>query len=206
MAFALYSRLLDAFLIRGKSRALPAIPSTQLRAGLLIQKFSDRLGRLRVPHYWAQWVHDGRGPAPSSLSTGKILVWFRDPKNDPRYPGGLYPVKRSQVRKLTKAQFRKWSRINQSIISRYKRSTGKRILTAGDYRSMDLPMIIAQNSPGDRGQVKGVPFFSNAPGGGMYGFRKEANNIGSRITSRYVTETLQREGLLNMTINKTIRV
>jgi hypothetical protein len=67
-------------------------------------------------------------------------------------------------------------------------------------------MIVAQNSPGDRGFVRGVPFFSNAPGGGMFGFRKEANTIGSRTTSKYVTERLDRQGLLNKTITRNIRI
>ena len=107
---------------------------------------------------------------------------------------------------MTRAQFRKWRRINQVIINRYRRSTGKRVLTSADYRAMDLPMIIAQNSPGDRGRVPGVPFFSNAPGGGMHGFRQRANKVGTRIVSNYVTERLRKKGLLNMTVTKNIQI
>lgn len=206
MPLSLKNILLKQFLERGKIKAFPSIPSKQLQAALISEETSVGTGRLHVPHYWAQYVHDGRGPAPSVGGTGKILVWFKDPKDDPRYPGGVYPVRQSEVRHLSRGQFKKWSRINRVIINRYKRSTGRRRLTAADYRAMDLPMIVAQNSPGSRGQVKSVPFFSNSAGGGMFGFRAEANTIGSRTTSKYVTERLDRKGLLNKTITRDIRI
>ncbi len=202
----LSTRLLRAFLDSGKAQATPQIPSEQLRAGLIAEEMTSSTGRLHVPHYWAQWVHDGRGPAPGSTGSTSILVWFRNPKDDPRYPGGIYPVRKSQIRHLSRGEFKKWSRINQRIINRYRNSTGKSALTASDYRAMDLPMIIAKNSPGDRGFVTGVPFFDNGPGGGMHGFRERANAIGARITSRYVTEQLRKDGLLNMKLEKTIRL
>lgn len=202
----LHTLLLKTFLLRGKAKALPVIPSQQLQAALFAQELTDSRGIIRVPHYWAVFAHDGRGPSPGAAGTGKILVWFRDPKDDPRYPGGKYPVHRSDIKHLTRGQFRKWSRINQKIINAYRRSTGKRILTASDYRAMNLPMIIAQNSPGNRGRVPGVPFFSNAPGGGMAGFRKEMNVVGKVIVDRFVKEELQRNGLLNKTIKRTINV
>lgn len=202
----LHLTLLRAFLLRGKVKALPVIPSEQLQAALFSQELTDSRGLIRVPHYWARFIHDGRGPSPSASGTGKILVWFRDPKDDPRYPGGMYPIRRSDIKRLTRGQFRKWSRINQKIINAYRRSTGKRILTAADYRAMNLPMIIAKNSPGSRGRVIGVPFFSNAPGGGMFGFRKEMNIVGQRIVSTFVTQELQRSGFLNKTIKKTINI
>lgn len=200
----LYLTLLRTFLLRGKVKALPVIPSEQLQAGLFSQELTDSRGIIRVPHYWARFIHDGRGPSPGAPGTGKILVWFRDPKDDPRYPGGVYPVRRSDIKRLTRGQFRKWSRINQQIINAYRRSTGKRSLTAADYRAMNLPMIIAKNSPGNRGRVIGVPFFSNAPGGGMFGFRKEMNIVGKRIVGVFVHQRLNEKGLLRMTIRKTI--
>ena len=196
--------LLRSFLLRGKVKVLPVIPSEQLQAGLYTQELTDSRGLIRVPHYWARFIHDGRGPSPGASGTGKILVWFRDPKDDPRYPGGIYPVRRSDVKRLTRGQFRKWSRINQQIINAYRRTTGKRSLTAADYRAMNLPMIIAKSSPGNRGRVIGVPFFSNAPGGGMFGFRKEMNVVGGRIVSTFVRQELQRKDLLNKTIKKNI--
>ncbi len=199
----LHLTLLRAFLLRGKVKVLPVIPSEQLQAGLYSQELTDSKGLIRVPHYWARFIHDGRGPSPGAAGS-KILVWFRDPKDDPRYPGGVYPVRRSDVKRLTRGQFRKWSRINQRIINGYRRLTGKRTLTAADYRAMNLPMIIAKNSPGNRGRVIGVPFFSNAPGGGMFGFRKEMNIVGKRIVGTFVTQELQSRGLLDKTIKKTI--
>lgn len=182
------------------------IPSEQLRAGLITIEEAKGKGKLHVPHYWALYIHDGRGPSPGAGGGDKILVWFKDPKNDPRYPGGVYPVRLSQVKRLTKAQFRKWSRINRAIIGRYKQQSGKRILTASDYRAMDLPMIIAKSSPGDRSGVKSVPFFSNAPGGGMAGFKGRAGSIAKRETSKFVTDTLQRQGLLHKTVTRNINL
>ena len=200
----LYLTLLRSFLLRGKVKALPFIPSEQLQAALYSQELSDSRGLIRVPHYWARFIHDGRGPSPGASGTGKILVWFRNPKDDPRLPGGKYPVRRSDIRRLTRGQFRKWSRINQRIINSYRRFTGKRTLTAADYRAMNLPMIIAKNSPGNRGRVIGVPFFSNAPGGGMFGFRKEMNVAGKNIVNGFVRERLQKSGFLKKTIRRTI--
>jgi hypothetical protein len=202
MATKLTSLLLRAFLVRGKARAFTKIPSVQLQDALNTLELTDTTGRINVPHFWARWFHDGRGPAIGN----PLLIWFRDPADDPRLPGGRYPVKRSQVKHLTGTQLRRWNRINQKIISAYKRSTGKRDLDGSDYRAMKLPMIIAKRSPGKSDFVTGVPFFSNSSSLGMMGFRKEANDVGKRITSQFVTERLQSQGLLHMKLTKTIRI
>ena len=95
MAASLYDILLRSFLVQGKAQALPMIPSAQLRAGLITIEEAKGRGKLHVPHYWALYIHDGRGPAPGGGAGDKILVWFKDPANDPRYPGGIYPVRLS---------------------------------------------------------------------------------------------------------------
>lgn len=58
--------------------------------------------RLEVPHYWAKWFHDGRGPIEAAA--GKRLVYYKNPAQDPRIEGG-HPVTLNQVRKLTKHEF-----------------------------------------------------------------------------------------------------
>jgi hypothetical protein len=203
MAKTLRNRLLKAFLRRGKSKAFSFISSEQLRAGLASLETSDSTGKLNVPHYWAKYYHDGRGPSKGS----PILVWFRNPKDDPRTPGGRYPVTKAQVRRLSKGEFRKWSSINNKIISAYKRNTGKRLLTSSDYRAMELPMIIAKNSPRNGGRVAAVQaFFSNQAGGGMDGFREDANIVGSHIVSNYVTAQLKKSGFLHKKITRTVKI
>jgi hypothetical protein len=53
---------------------------------------------VHIPHYWARYYHDGSGPI--TLSKGHYMVWFKDPKDDPRIRGG-YPVNRSDIQRLT---------------------------------------------------------------------------------------------------------
>ena len=60
MATKLKSLLLRAFLVRGKARSFPAIPSTQLQAALFTLEEAEGKGAIIVPHYWARWLHDGR--------------------------------------------------------------------------------------------------------------------------------------------------
>lgn len=48
-------------------------------------------------YYWARWVNDGRGPV--SARPGGFLVYFDDPKFDPRIKGD-YPRKPAQVKRL----------------------------------------------------------------------------------------------------------
>ena len=52
---------------------------------------------VHIPHYWAEYYHDGSGPV--SMPKGRYMVWFRNPKDDPRLKGG-YPIKRSDKRSL----------------------------------------------------------------------------------------------------------
>jgi hypothetical protein len=75
--------------------------SNTLRAALRISLTPTGF-RLSVPHYWAQWFHDGRGPIHARA--GHKLVYYKNPAEDPRIQGG-HPVRLSQVRKLTRAEF-----------------------------------------------------------------------------------------------------
>lgn len=75
--------------------------SKTLRQALRVLKTDDGFV-LNVPHYWAQWFHDGRGPV--TARPGKKLVFYKNPADDPRIQGG-YPVRLSDVRRLTKTEF-----------------------------------------------------------------------------------------------------
>lgn len=97
-------------------RVRSAIQSDTLRQALRLQA-GRRGGQmwLGVPHYWAVFYHDGRrgfGPKRS-----QVLVWFKNPADDPRYSGG-YPVRRSQIRRLNSAQFYRALRAGKLIVAR----------------------------------------------------------------------------------------
>jgi len=168
-------------------------------------------GYLNVPHYWAPFYHDReRRGVTRSTRQGGMLIWFKDKKRDPRLAGGIYPVTKSQVRHLTSATIREFSEENRQKVKEYCKRTGKRRkdLTRSDYMAMDLPMIVAKQSPrdGNLGEVHQNPFFSNEPGGGMQGFDSEAKNIIRQETYAYMEEFLRDTGLKDKTIVHNIRL
>jgi len=96
---------------RELARVRSTIGSKTLRAAIrLIINESRMRGRLFIPHYWAIWYHDGRGPVQPKRA--RKLVFFDNPKDDPRLKQG-YPVKRSQVVRLTKEQYQEGLRRNR---------------------------------------------------------------------------------------------
>lgn len=126
----------------------------------------DRV-KVNIPHYWAVYVHDGRGPFGPRKKTW--LVWFMDPKDDPRTQGGTkHPVRAKDIRTLTKEQFHAGLRENSRR------------------RALDLPpyMIVTKHHGGNLAR----PFFSNT--GGMRGFRQQANEIGRRLFSEFVRQQI----------------
>jgi len=70
--------------------------------------------------YWAVYYHDGRGPI--SAKPGKFLVFFRDPRDDPRHNGGSlnYPKRAANVRtlRLTKGEFSMMLRTGRLIATK----------------------------------------------------------------------------------------
>ena len=81
--------------------------STLRKAVELLVDASKNEARLVIPHYWAEFYHDGRpgfGPA-----TAKWLVFFADPEDDPRKPT---PQRASQMRRLTEDEFNEGLQIN----------------------------------------------------------------------------------------------
>ena len=113
------------------------IRATPILAGVATRK-------LYIDHYWALYVHDGRGPIPASKrkKAGGFFVWYKDRRQDPRLAGsGGYPRRATQVGRLSKAEFIRDKKAGKLIFAREVR--------AG---------------------VPPSPFFSNDPGGGMSGF------------------------------------
>lgn len=77
------------------------IPSGTLRNAMVVLRVkSNKSGaayKLFIPHYWATYVHDGRGTVRPRR--GKWLVWFKDARKDPRNYGG-YPIRLSDASAL----------------------------------------------------------------------------------------------------------
>lgn len=100
---ALYQRILTeiggAELLRVKS----LIGSKTLREAIrLIVDSNEGRAELYIPHYWAVYYHDGRrgfGPILASK-----LVFFADPRDDPRLAGG-YPERDFDIRTLTREEY-----------------------------------------------------------------------------------------------------
>lgn len=136
------------------------VASTTLASALRVRFKIGREGRASayIPHYWAVYVHEGRKP----FSTEHFMVWFRDPKADPRLRGGKTPARVKDLRKLSKDDYKK---INELLREHYA-SGGTRY---------DAPVIftryIKNATPAKR-------FFGNEAGEGMFGFVERANKIG----------------------------
>ena len=87
--------------------------SRTLRQALKIER-TDTGFVLSVPHYWAAFFHDGRGTV--NARPGHKLVFYKNPAEDPRIAGG-YPVRLSDVRKLTRAEFYRDLRAGKLIVT-----------------------------------------------------------------------------------------
>ena len=124
------------------NKAKPLIPSRTLRNALHI-KYKEAgdsyIAYLQIPHYWALYVHDGR--AAFGPRKAQVLVWFRNPRDDPRTSGG-HPVRAADIRRLSKDEFYEGVRRNRAM---------------GATPGNPFPyMVIARWRGGD----KPVPFFS----------------------------------------------
>lgn len=59
---------------------------------------------VQVPHYWAIYLNDGRGVVRPV--DARVLVWFQNPKDDPRTDfGRRYPVRYRKRRRLSQADY-----------------------------------------------------------------------------------------------------
>ncbi len=183
----------------------PKIRSNQLRRSLYkkVDPEDPTKWALVVPQFWAAALHYGRERVTPKNAT--VLVWFRNPNNDPRLRGGLSPFTRAGVRRMSKADFQKWSAINREKIQRYKKLTGKRVLTSTEIQSLNLPMIVAKASGTTKfSKTKVYPFFSNNAGGGMQGFSQYVASEAKSAVPDHIRRSLQDAGLLG--VEKTITV
>lgn len=149
---------------RDKSR--PLIPSSTLRDALLIDEtaLDSNTISLFIPHYWALYVHDGRG-APFGPIKGRYLIWWRNPAEDPRFPGRQTPERHKSIRKLTRGEFKKAFKIFRDAMK------------AGTVS----PVVIVKQV---RKETKGSFFFDNRQG--MAGFAELARRIVRRRMSDHV--------------------
>lgn len=153
---------------RARLTATLAIRSRTLREGLRATVISDRQSKLNVPHYWAEFVHDGRGPVSPRFKS--FLVYYVDPRDDPRLRGG-YPVNPSDARakRLTEAQFKAGMRQNYL---RYRRNP------AGG--RMQFMVVTQRSGPSD--PRKRNPFFTQ----GMRRFLGQADSIVRRTVDEEI--------------------
>ncbi len=110
-------RLLAEIGRMAKAQARGAIDSQTLKDALTIDLFPiEQQAVVGVPHYWAIYYHDGRGPI--NAKPGKFLVYFKDPANDPRIARG-YPERAADIIRLTKAQFYNSLRAGELIVTKH---------------------------------------------------------------------------------------
>jgi len=96
------------------------IPSATLKAAVrLIVQESQQRARLFIPHYWAIYYHDGRGVV--SPRSARKLVFFDNPREDPRNRGGARAERASRERRLTRAEYQRGLEINAERRARGQR-------------------------------------------------------------------------------------
>lgn len=151
------------------ARARPQIPSRTLRRALVSIRVTDTQVKMNITHYWAVFVHEGRGEARAR--SGQFLAWYRNPREDPRLTpfGGQTPPRASQLLGL------------------------RQVISAQQFRE-DVnagKVVFAERT----GPVAGVPFFSNDAGGGMHGFVDQANRLATPLTRKHILERIGKENL-----------
>ncbi len=164
------SRLIHRLADMAYYRALPAVmrASRQLGDELQVQVHGSE-AVLYLPHYWAIYVHDGRGPFGPWRA--QFLVWFRNPLFDPRLDQGRQPQRYADVKRLTPDEFYLWMDRNR----------------AAEAAGMPKPMIVTKRV---RTPTQGAHFFANEPGGGMYGFAQDAAEVIVPAFRQHVREQL----------------
>lgn len=157
-------RVVSMLLDLARDKVLPKIDSSTLRAALQqIIEFGPEgvRGRLHIPHYWAVFYHDGR--KGFSAPAGHKLVFYADPRDDPRLRGGR-PVTKADVRPLTRAEFLAGLKKN-----RERRAKG----------GPPFMFVLDSVGPADH-----HPFFTE----GMIGFSDEAGPAVLRETDAHIRQ------------------
>ncbi len=162
-------RLTDIFGSAGAAKARPSIPSRTLRRALVTIRVSDTQVKIHITHYWAVFVHQGR--RAKVLAGNRFMAWYKNPAQDPRLRpfGGQTPPRVSQLLGL------------RQVISNAQFKADK---AAGK-------IVFSQEVSATRG----TPFFANEAGGGMNGFVKDANAIGTPLTRAHILKQIGKENL-----------
>lgn len=161
-----------ARLARGVAYPAVAKVSTQLAEALSIYIRNDKEGGLYIPHYWALYVHDGRGPFGPRRAKVKYLCWFRDPKLDPRLDNGRSPQRYKDVKRLNREQFYFWLAKNREA----------------QRAGMPVPMIVTRFYPFPTYPKR---FFDNDVGGGMVAFPQKAKRLIEGEFNKHVLDELR---------------
>lgn len=170
-----YERLLRRIGERARDRVLPVIPSETLRNSLQLDVSANLVeprAVLFLPHYWAIYLHDGRGPV--APVTKRWLVWFQNPADDPRTAGGRnYPVRAADARRLTPAEWEAGLEEN-----RERRARGLE------------PYMIVTKHAGPVEFPKSYKFFED----GMEGFGDQVGDVALAELQAYLDGMLPRFG------------
>lgn len=134
-------KIVDATAEQIANFARAACTSRTLRQALRIERDANGF-RLGVPHYWAQFFHDGRGVV--NARPGHKLVFYKNPADDPRISSG-YPVRLSDVRKLTKSEFYRDLRAGKLIVADRVGAAGPNEFM-GDALTVRAGPIVAERS------------------------------------------------------------
>lgn len=134
---------------------LARLARDSIQSGISVRKF----GRLRQSirfivnrnrvivystYFWIRFVNDGRGPVRSRPG-GPPLIFFKDPKKDPRIASD-YPRRRTGVIRLTPEQFKDAKAAGDLIITKFVRGTQpERFIEAGIARvRKEAPLRVRQ--------------------------------------------------------------
>lgn len=166
--------LLSRLLAEAAAEIRPKIPSRTLQRSMVPRidvRGRNAKGDLFIAEFWALFVHDGtRAFGPSNA---KFLVYFVNPADDPRKPGGVTPRRASQVRRLTEAEFRAGLAENARLA---------RLNPGGGPMQHMIIVRTPSGSPGRVGPKEGSFFFER----GAEGFEGRVDELVSEAFNRFV--------------------
>jgi len=130
--------------------------------------------RLHIPHYWAIYVHEGRGAKTPQNTI--YFVWFVPASIDPRFQGRQTPEKKADVRRLFGKEFAYWMSINRQV---EKQVYGRR-------RKPDQPQVGPMRIAKKVGPTTARPFFENQS------FRQAVQELATKFLAGSFTAEMQR--------------
>lgn len=169
-------RMRRAFLRRLARVALARVRASLVGISRTLRKSARVLGPdetgdeavVDIPEYWAVFVHGGR--RAFTHPTGGLLLWFENPRDDPRTQGTKrYPVTKDQVRSM------------RDFPEAYKRGleeNARRRRAAGPGNPWKPFMVLRRST----GPVAPRPFMRNA----TVGISTEADKIAAEEFARMV--------------------